>query len=91
VSVYTPQTRQEAVSAPVRNRFSGATVSNAAGTSKSFRSGVGVSSATVVVANDFDPFHVNNPFSVSTAYDDQTAEDPGIRCFLYLDGHADAS
>jgi prepilin-type N-terminal cleavage/methylation domain-containing protein len=35
------------------------------------------SSATVIMANDFDPFHGETG-------------DNGSRCFIYLDGHADA-
>jgi prepilin-type N-terminal cleavage/methylation domain-containing protein len=50
----------------------------------------GVSSATVIVANDFDPFHSVTPFSSSTAYKDTDPADAGLRCFVFLDGHADA-
>jgi prepilin-type N-terminal cleavage/methylation domain-containing protein len=95
---YMPQTRQQAVEAP--QRYARSSGSNSAGNtysssdqakSKAGRSNVGVSSATVVVANDFDPFHLINPFLTADGYDDTSGEDPGIRCFLYLDGHADGS
>jgi prepilin-type N-terminal cleavage/methylation domain-containing protein len=92
---YTPQTRQQALESPqryARGSSAGQTVSSSdQSKSKSNRSNVGVSSATVVVANDFDPFHIVNPFLVDDPYDDLTPEDSGQRCFLYLDGHADAS
>jgi hypothetical protein len=90
---YTPQTRQQAVESPQRNRSTGNTYSSSekAKSKASSRSNIGVSSATVVVANDFDPFHLVNPFLTADGYDDLGGEDPGIRCFLYLDGHADGS
>ena len=89
---YTPQTRQQAVESPQRNRGTGQLyTSSEQQKSKAGRANVGVSSATVVVANDFDPFHVINPFLTADGFDDLSGEDPGLRCFLYLDGHADAS
>lgn len=96
---YTPQTRQQAVESPQRYARSSGTASagqvysgkDAAKSKASGRSNIGVSSATVVVANDFDPFHLINPFLTADGYDDLSGEDPGIRCFLYLDGHADGS
>jgi prepilin-type N-terminal cleavage/methylation domain-containing protein len=88
--LYTPQTRQEAVTTPIRTRQGAAVNPADRWRSRAYRGGVGVSSATVVVTNDFDPFHVVNPFSSATAYDDLTPEAAGMRCFLYLDGHADA-
>ena len=57
---------------------------------RSNRGGTGVSSATVIIANDYDPFHSVTPFSSKTSYDETQPADAGLRCFVFLDGHADA-
>jgi prepilin-type N-terminal cleavage/methylation domain-containing protein len=48
------------------------------------------SSSTVIIANDFDPFHSLSPFKTSQSYSSATA-DSGTRCFVYLDAHADST
>lgn len=55
-------------------------------------------SATVIIANDYNPFHGSDPMGVNQ-YEDTDASAPpptrvqetGSRCFIYLDGHAEAT
>ena len=49
-------------------------------------------SATVIIANDFNPFHGSDPM-LENQYEDGGAriQETGSRCFIYLDGHAEAT
>jgi len=46
-----------------------------------------VPSGTVIMAHDYQPFHGPDPFNK----DKSSTEDPGARCYIYLDGHAEAT
>ncbi len=47
-------------------------------------------SAQVIIANDYNPFHGSDPMH-EQSYGGSGTEDSGSRCFIYLDGHADAT
>jgi prepilin-type N-terminal cleavage/methylation domain-containing protein len=47
-------------------------------------------SAQVIIANDYNPFHGSDPMH-EESYNDSNPGDPGARCFVYLDGHAEAT
>ena len=47
-------------------------------------------SAQVIIANDYNPFHGSDPMH-EESYNDNSPGDPGARCFVYLDGHAEAT
>ncbi len=47
-------------------------------------------SAQVIIANDYNPFHGSNPMH-EKSFGGSSSEDSGSRCFIYLDGHAEAT
>jgi prepilin-type N-terminal cleavage/methylation domain-containing protein len=47
-------------------------------------------SAQVIIANDYNPFHGSDPMQ-EESYNEDNPGESGSRCFVYLDGHAEAT